>query len=326
MSSKQPKQRQPHKVTVLAYDGLCVFEFGIVTEIFGLHRPELGPPLYDLNISAIETAVLKMQGGLTLNAPVNLKAFEQADTIIIPGWRGAKEDVPNEIIDVLQKAHKAGTRLLSICSGIYVLAEAGLLGGRHATTHWRYIQDFSGRFPEVQIDPDALYLQDETIITSAGSSAGIDACLHVVRQDYGAAIANNFARRLVMHAHREGGQAQFIERPIPIDKTADQLSNLIVRIESDLAQPWTIDTMVAETGMSKRTFQRKFVALTGTSPSRWLTFQRVDAAREALETTHSTLDSIAHETGFSDTDALRYHFQAKLGVSPGVYRKRFFAA
>ncbi len=320
---KTTEPRVPHKVAVLAYDGLCSFEFGIVSEIFGLKRPELGLPLYDMAVSALETGSLKMQGGLGFVASVEPEIFDQADTIIIPGWRGPHADISTDIIQMLQRANARGARLVSICSGIYVLAAAGLLSGGHATTHWRYIDDFTQRYPLVKIDPDALYVEDGNIVTSAGSSAGIDACLHIVRQDYGAGIANTVARRLVMHAHREGGQAQFIERPIPTDQASGRISRLMVEIESNLSDAWSIPIMIAKTGMSKRTFQRKFTALTGSTPLRWLTGLRIDAARQALEATQLSLDVIAYQTGFSDADALHYHFQSKLGVTPSFYRKRF---
>ena len=203
-------------VVALAYDGLCTFEFGIAIEVFGLPRPEMGPDWYRFAVCAVDQGRMRAVGGFQLVADGGLELLEEAGTIIIPGWRSAHgAPVPPALIESLRRAHARGARLMSICSGVFVLAAAGLLSGRRATTHWRYVERLSAAYPDIKVEPDVLYVDEGSVLTSAGSAAGIDLCLHVVRHDFGAEVANRLARRLVVPPHREGGQAQFIERPMP---------------------------------------------------------------------------------------------------------------
>lgn len=315
--------RAPPGVAALVYDGLCTFEFGIVCEVFGLSRPELGGDLYKFTSVAAEAAPIRAAGGLLVTATGNREDLAGAAIVVIPGWRGKDEPVPAPLIDEIQAAHRRGARLLSICSGVFVLAAAGVLSHRRATTHWRYADALAERYPDVTVEADSLYVEDNNIITSAGSSAGIDACLHIVREDYGAKVANSVARRLVMHAHRQGGQAQFIEQPLPKVGGQHRLSLLMDEVRADLAAPYKITTMARQAGMSPRTFQRRFLGLTGVPAMQWLTQERVARSCLLLETTDLGVESIALEVGLGTSEALRYHFRKTLGVSPLDYRRRF---
>lgn len=310
-------------VAILTYDGLCTFEYGIVAEVFGLYRPEVGGYLYDVTSVSLEGKTLRAAGGLSFTVEGRLSEIETADTIVVPGWRGKDEPVPDAICDAIRAAHARGARLVSVCSGVYVLAACGVLNGRRATTHWRYAEDFRSKFPDVQLLPNELYVDEGDIITSAGSSAGIDACLHIVRRDYGPKIANTVARRLVMHAHRQGDQTQFIEQPMPKPNTGHRLSELMDTIRLELGGANTVASMAALAGMSERTFQRRFQAFTGVAIMQWLIQERVARACLLLETTDSSLDQIADVTGFGTAEAMRYHFRKALAVSPAEYRKRF---
>lgn len=322
MPKTKPTARRT-KIAILVYNGLCTFEYGIVAEVFGLNRPELGGYLYDVSSVSIENGPLQAAGGITITANGTLADLEAADTIVVPGWRGKDEPVPNVICDALNAAHRRGARVMSICSGIYVLAAAGLLSGRRATTHWRYIEDFLAKFADVDIQLNELYVDDGDIVTSAGSSAGIDACLHIIRTDYGSEIANSVARRLVMHSHRQGGQAQFIEQPIPKASGGHRLSEMMDRLRATLADEHGISSMAKMVAMSSRTFQRRFIALTGVSAMQWLTQERLSQSCLLLETTDMTIEQVSQVAGFGNSETMRYHFRQALSLSPTDYRKRF---
>lgn len=314
---------EPPLVVALVYDGLCTFEYGIVAEVFGLTRPELKRDLYRFASVSLERGKIRAAGGLTVTASGTDEDFENAHTIIVPGWRGKDEVVPEHIIKKLRTAHNRGVRIMSICSGVYVLAAAGLLNGRRVTTHWRYTDHFQQKFPDTSVQLDNLYVDEGDIITSAGSSAGIDACLHMVRKDYGAKIANTVARRLVMHAHRQGGQAQFIEQPVPKQGESHRLSELIEKIRNRLGDKHSIASMADIAGMSTRTFQRRFFASQGIAAMQWLMQERVSRSSFLLETSDLSVETISQTVGFSNAEALRYHFRQVLSVSPLEYRKRF---
>lgn len=317
------KMTKPPKVVALVYDGLCTFEFGIVSEVFGLPRPELGGDLYRFSSVALEDGPIRAAGGLEVRATGKCAELAKADIVVVPGWRGQDAEVPQAMIAEIGAAHSRGARLLSICSGVFVLAAAGVLGGRQVTTHWRYARALAARFPDLIVDPDRLYVEDGPVITSAGSSAGIDACLHIVRADYGSKVANSVARRLVMHAHRQGGQAQFIEQPIPQTGGQHRLSLMMDEVRGRLAEPHRIATMARQAGMSPRTFQRRFLGLTGVPAMQWLTQERVARSCTLLETTDLSVEAISDTVGMSTAEALRYHFRKSLGVSPLEYRRRF---
>lgn len=314
---------EPLTVAALVYDGLCTFEYGIVAEVFGLKRPELDRELYRFSSVAFQGGTLSAAGGLMVKATGTAKDWRNAHTIVIPGWYDKDEPVPETILKPLRQAHKRGARILSICSGGYVLAAAGLLEQRRATTHWQYANDFQSRYPNIIVEKNHLYIDEHNVVTSAGSSAGLDACLHIVRTDYGAKIANLVARRLVMHSHRQGNQAQFIETPAGKSGSDLRLSALMQTVRSSLSENHTIDSMAAQASMSTRTFQRRFLAHTGTSVMTWLTQEKLNRACQLLESTDSSIEHISNTTGFASVNALRYHFKQTIETSPAEYRKRF---
>ncbi len=301
------------RVVSLVYDGLCTFEFGITAEIFGLARPEAGPDWYQFKAVSLEDQVLHACGGLTVAATGTAADLHRAGTIIVPGWRGPDTPVPDQICDALVRAHRDGVRIISICGGAFVLAAAGLLDGRRATTHWRFAERLAQRYPAIEIDASCLYIDDGDILTSAGSSAGIDLCLHVVRSDFGAELANTVARRLVMYSHRQGGQSQFIERPVPLRREADRLSSILDHIQANLHQPHTVSSLACHVGMSGRTFQRRFRSLTGLPPLKWILRERLEQARILLETTATAPDDIARATGLGSAENLRLQFGRHYG-------------
>ena len=310
-------------VVALAYDGLCTFEFGVAVEIFGLERPEMGDDWYRFQIAAIEPGPLRAMGGFKISADGGLSLVERAGTIIVPGWRGADNPVPARVLKALQRAHRRGARLLSFCSGVFVLAATGLLDGKRATTHWRYSDRLIRAFPNVRVTPDVLYVDEGSILTAAGSAAGIDLSLHLIRRDWGAAAANTVARRLVVPPHRDGGQAQFIEAPVPEAREGGRLGQVLELMRADPASGTTIVQLARKAGMSRRTFIRRFKASTGTTPGAWLASARIARARELLKYSSHHIDKIATASGFGSAAALRHHFRRQMKVSPSAYRRQF---
>lgn len=311
-----------HLVAALAYDGLCTFEFGCTVEVFALERPELGIPWYRFGVCAERRGELTASGGVSVRVPHSLKLLQQASTIVIPGWRDPAEPPSQEIVRALQRAHRRGARLCSICSGVFVLAAAGLLDGRRATTHWKYAAQLQERHPLIQVEPNALYVDEGQVLTSAGSAAGLDMLLHLVRRDHGARIANQVAQRLVIPPHREGGQAQFIARPVAKDERG-RLARLMDFMRAHLEASHTLKSLAARAAMSPRTLQREFRAVTGLAPYQWLTRERVAHARELLETTRLPPARIAQRVGLKSEESLRHHFRARVGTAPARYRQQF---
>ncbi|MBA2673879.1 transcriptional regulator FtrA [Ramlibacter sp.] len=311
-----------HLVAALAYDGLCTFEFGCVVEMFALARPELGVDWYRFAVCAEERGPLAAAGGVHVTVSHSLALLGRADTIIVPGWRDPDELPSAAVIRRLQAAHKRGARIASICSGIFVLAAAGLLDGRSATTHWRYAQQLRARHPSIDLQPDSLYVDEGQILTSAGSAAGLDMMLHLVRRDHGAKVANLVAQRLVMAPHRLGDQAQFIARPVAADEAA-RLSRLMDWVRAHPARPHSLESLAERAAMSVRTLQRQFREACGLSPVEWLTRERVQIARELLENTRKPLGQVAALAGFGSDESFRRHFRLLAGTSPLAYRKQF---
>ena len=307
----------------MAYDGLCTFEYGCVYEIFGLPRPELDRPWYRFEACAAEPGPLRAAGGLSVQAPYDLDLVERADTVVVPGWKGADVPPPRPLLDALVRAEERGGRVASICSGVFVLAEAGLLDGKRATTHWRYAETLARRYPRIRVDPDVLYVDEGPILTSAGSAAGLDLCLHIVRCDHGAAVANNVARRLVLAPHREGGQQQFVETPVASSAGTGRLTALLDWLPAHIDEKPSVGDLARQAGMSLRSFQRKFREVTGSAPGDWLIRQRVAHARHLAETTDLTVEQIATRSGFGSVETLRYHFRRQVGTSPTSYRRSF---
>lgn len=315
--------RGPHVVT-LVYDGLCTFEFGVAYEIFGLPRPEMGDDWYRFSACAIEDGPLRAAGGLTVQVDRGLEVLAEADLIIVPGWRGIESAVPARLIVELQAASNRGARVMSLCSGVAVLAASGLLAGRKATTHWRYVNSIAQRYPDIAVDADVLYVDEDSVLTAAGSAAAIDLCLHVVRGDFGPDVANNVARRLVVPPHREGGQAQYIEAPVLKQREGARLGPLLEWMRERLQEDQPITVLAGRAGMSVRTFQRRFEATTGMSPGEWLLAERLRHARDLLEKQAAiSLDDVAVASGFGSLATMRHHFRERLAVSPSDYRKRF---
>jgi len=309
-------------VAAIAYDQLCSFEFGCAAEIFGLPRPEFGEDWYRFVTCAAEPGPLRALGGLHVTADADLSVLAQAGTVVIPGWKGTDVEPSAELIRALRAAYENGARLVTICSGVFVLAAAGILTNERVTTHWRYVDKLQKRYPKLQVDPNVLYVDAGRVLTSAGSAAGLDLCLHLVRRDYGPLIANQVARRLVMAPHRNGGQAQFIERPV-MPRTNHRLADVIGELSERLHEPLTIAAMAERAAMSPRTFTRRFQDATGRSPLEWLNDSRVERARELLETTDLSVEEIASQCGFGASATLRHHFRTKLSLSPMAYRARF---
>ncbi|MYM95096.1 transcriptional regulator FtrA [Duganella vulcania] len=311
-----------HLVVALAYDRLCTFEFGCTVELFALERPELDVDWYDFAVCAIEPGPIRAAGGITVQAPYAPELLERADTIVIPGWRDADEPPPPAMLEAIRAAHRRGARLCSICSGVFVLAAAGVLDGQRATTHWRYADRLAQRYPQIQVQPDDLYVDNGQVITAAGSAAGLDMLLHLVRRDYGAKVGNLVARRLVVAPHREGGQAQFLPRPMARGEQG-RLSRLMDWLRSHPAQPHTVDSMAARAAMSPRTLQRQFQQATGFGPVEWLIRERIALVKDMLEEPDLPLARIAERAGFGSEESLRHHFRRLAATTPAAYRRRF---
>lgn len=320
-----PPLRQP-LVVALAYDGLGTFELGLVVEVFGLERPEMGRDWYRFAVAALEPGPLRATGGLRLQASGGLELFRQAHTIVIPGWRGVQAPVPEVLCRALTRAHRRGARVMSICSGVFVLAAAGLLDGRRATTHWKYLDQLAERSPRVLVERDVLYVDEGSVLTSAGSAAGLDLCLHVVRRDYGLAAVNRVARRLVMPPHREGGQRQYVEAPVLTSELGSRLGPVIDSLHQRTGPIPGIAQLAREAAMSERNFVRKFKETTGLAPGAWLVRERVARARASLETTDLPIEQVADAVGFSNAAALRHHFRRLFALSPAQYRARWRSA
>ncbi len=313
-----------HLVVALAYNGLCTFEFGCTVELFALDRPELGVQWYDFAVCALEQGPLRAAGGITISAPHDFTLLERADTIVIPGWRNADEDPPPALLAQLRSAHARGARLCSICSGVFILAAAGLLDGCRATTHWRYADKLARRYPAIDVQPDHLYVDSGQVITSAGSAAGLDMLLHLVRRDYGAHVGNLVAQRLVVPPHREGGQAQYLPRPMAHDEKG-RLARLIDWVRVHPAEPHTVASMAARASMSPRTLQRQFQDATGMGVIAWLVRERVAVVKDLLETSALPLSLVAERAGFGSDESLRRHFRRLTATTPTAYRRQFQA-
>jgi AraC family transcriptional activator FtrA len=312
-------------VVALVYDGLCTFEFSIAAEIFGLSRPEMGKGWYRFATCAIEPGRLQAHGGLLIEARFGLEIVSMADLIVMPGWKGIEVPVPARLLTRLRDAWHRGARLASICSGAFVLAATGLLDGRRATTHWRYADALQTAHSCVSVDSGVLYVDEDRLLTSAGSAAGIDLMLHIVRQDFGADAANSVARRLVTPPHRSGGQAQFIERPVPA-VLRHELSPLLDRVRARVNEPWPLLRLARAAAMSERTFLRRFADATGNTPGAWLADIRIEFAQRLLERTVLSVEEVARQSGFGSVATLRHHFVRGKGVAPRDYRERFTRA
>ncbi len=309
---------------MLAYDGVALFELSIACEVFGAQDDlEIDVPWYDLRVCGPQPSVCTDRG-LRIDVPHRLAAAAHADTVVVPPPPESGE-YPEELLAVVRRAHDRGARVVSLCTGAFVLAEAGLLDGRRATTHWAECPALRQRYPGVQVDPDVLYVDDGDVLTSAGSAASLDLCLHIVDTDFGAAVAADLARELVVPPHRDGGQAQYIRSPMPDPHTDELFTGTLTWLQEHLDEQVTVTDLARRSAMSRRTFARRFADSTGTTPYRWLLRQRVQLAQRMLESTDESVDSIAVHTGFVTAGNLRKHFARFLDTTPLAYRRTFVA-
>ena len=310
-------------VATVLLDGVHPFELGVVSEVFGLDRSDEGLPVYDFAVVSAEGPLLHTHAGFDMTVGTDLDRLEEADLITVPaGDSYVEREFPPEMLRALNRAVERGAYVLSVCSGVFVLGAAGLLDGRRCASHWRHTELLAARYPLAKVELDVLYVDDDRVITSAGTAAGIDACLHLVRKEQGVAVANGIARRMVVPPHREGGQAQYVDRPLPRAQT-DTVAGVLSWMERHLDREVTVEELAARALMSPRTFARRFQQETGTTPYRWLLGQRVLLARELLESTGSTVDAIAVRAGFGNAATMRHHFVRWAGTTPQAYRRAF---
>lgn len=321
---------KPPEIAILAFDGISPFHLSVPCLVFE-DRPWTGLPSYRLRICAGESASkghLHTTAGFAVQTKLTLEDAARADVLIVPSWRNPQERPPAPMVKTVRAAYERGATVVGLCLGAFVLAEAGLLDGREATTHWSAVDAFSIRYPRVRLVPDVLYVDadDGRMVTSAGTAAGLDCCLHLVRLWHGAEVANRIARRLVVAPHRQGGQAQYIEQPLHDAPGGDRLSDLLNWAVAHLAEPHTLDTLAGRVAMSRRNFTRRFRELTGTTVGQWLLGQRLAHAQRLLETTRQPVDAVAQLSGFGSAVSLRQHFGKAYHTSPSAYRAMFAQA
>ncbi|HEX9353420.1 MAG TPA: helix-turn-helix domain-containing protein [Streptosporangiaceae bacterium] len=327
-------------VAVVVMNGFTPFELGVLCEVFGVDRTDDGLPAYDFAVVSGETtasgeaaapAPLTSAAGFTLSTPHGLDRLREADLVAVAAVSDDQIGThtpgpfPVPLSEALRATVDRGARVLSVCTGAFVLGAAGLLDGRRCTTHWRHAPALARQHPSAIVNPDVLYVDEDPVITSAGTAAGIDACLHLVRKEQGSRVANGIARRMVIPPHREGGQAQYVDRPVAMP-ACDTLGDVISWMQRHLGEPVTVRQLATRARMSERTFARRFVQETGTTPLRWLTGQRILLAQELLEETAETVDVIADRAGFGNAATLRHHFRAWRGTTPQAYRHAFCPA
>lgn len=319
---KAAKVAEPHTVAVVVYDGVHPFELGVACEIFGHdYSAAFGVPWYRMFVCGAASQVT-MHVGLRLQVPCGLEAVQAAGTVIVPPTQ-LRGQVPGEVLDALREAGRSGRRIMSLCTGAFVLAAAGILDGHPATTHWSSCADLARLHPRIRVDPGVLYVDDGNVLTSAGSAASIDLCLHVVQRDYGTEVATRLARDLVVPLQRDGGQAQYIEAPVPALDSANLFADTVAWLQRHLDQAVSVDDLARRAAMSPRTFARRFVASTGITPYQWLVRERIRLAQRLLETSDLPVDAVAARSGFGSADNFRKHFARVLRTSPQAYRRSF---
>lgn len=319
-----PSQRPAPSVTrvaVVAFDQISPFHLSVPCAVFG--DTPLGAPGFSVVVCAAERGPLRTSAGFEIVVREGLSALAKADIIIVPSWRDPNEKPPAMLLQALVQAHGRGALVVGLCLGAFVLAEAGLLARRRATTHWAYADDFARRFPQVRLDPDVLYVEEERVLTSAGTAAGIDCCLHLLRCRHGSEVANRAARRLVVPPHRQGGQRQFIDRPVPATRRDSHLGGLLDEVRATLDQAHDLDSLAARASLSRRSLTRHFRALTGSNFGDWLLGERLGRVQHLLEGTDHSVEAIAALAGFGSVVSLRLHFRKRFGVSPSAWRQTF---
>lgn len=322
-ATRPPEAAKPVSVAVIAFDGISPFHLSVPCLVFGEDRRELGVPPFRLRICSAEGGRLRTSAGFDIGGVQSLKGLVNADLVIVPSWRDIHEPAPAALIRALQRAHQRGARIVGLCLGAFVVAEAGLLDGRGATTHWHFAAQFAERFPRVALDARVLYLDEGDVVTSAGTAGGLDCCLHLLRQHCGVDVANRVACRLVLAPHRAGGQQQFIEQPLPATTRDAKFGDLLAWVGEHLDTAHDVESLAARAAMSRRTFTRRFRQATGSTVVQWLTNQRLSRARRLLETTDQGMEWIAEQAGFGSAISLRQHFAAALATSPSRYRAQY---
>ncbi len=310
-------------VAVIAFNGISPFHLSVPCAIFGEDRTSAGIPRFELLVCAAENGVLQTTAGFSIETRYGLNELSKAATIIVPSWRDPAELPPQALLDALRLANQQGARIVGLCLGSFVLAAAGLLDGRPATTHWLWADELATRYPLIRVNPDVLYVDDGEIITSAGTAAGIDCCLHVLRRQYGAKIANDVARRMVVPPHRQGGQAQYIQQPVRHISGIDHFAEMLDWATGNLDKPLSLDMLAERARMSRRTFTRRFRQVMGNTVGEWLLSQRLSLSQQLLETTDRSIELIAEQAGFGSTASLRQHFNQTFKISPSNYRREF---
>jgi AraC family transcriptional regulator, transcriptional activator FtrA len=310
---------------MIVFDGVALFEMAVASDVFGtdITHPD-GRPLYRLSICGPAPAIMT-EANFKMEVPAGLDVAAGAHTIVVPPAMFPGREVPPEVLDTLRRARDEGKRILSLCSGAFVLAAAGLLDGHTATTHWSECAALARLYPRVRVDPRVLYVDEGNLLTSAGSAASLDLCLHVVQRDYGTEVATRIARDLVVPLHRPGGQAQYIETPMQSPVEPDLFGDTLAWLREHLQEPVTVSDLSDRAAMSSRTFARRFLASTGTTPLQWILAERIRLAQRLLETTHLPVDAIAHQSGFGTADNLRKHFSRTVRTTPQSYRRAFQA-
>lgn len=317
-----------HSVAILAYDGMSGFESGSAAEIFGMTELSemfsagITRPWYTVKLCA-EAPEFRMLGGATVRTPYGLADLAAADTVIIPSVHDVTAPISAQLVEAIDAAHQRGARLVSICSGAFALAAAGVLDGRSATTHWIYVDLLQQKYPHIDVDPAPLYVDGGDVLTSAGCAAGLDLCLHIVRSDHGTQVANDVARRLVISPHRAGGQAQYIETPVPEPTTDGRIAEGMAWALTHLDRPISLDELAHRSAMSRRSYLRQFAKATGTTPIKWLIAQRIQASLALLESSSLSIEQIATRVGFESPVTFRHHFVRQVRTTPSDYRSCF---
>lgn len=315
------------RIAVIAFDGINPFHLSVPCQVFGAQRADCDGATFDVKVCAEDPgAPLTTTAGFDIVATHGLAALSRADIVILPSWHSDCRPAPHSLLQALRRAHQRGAQVVGLCVGAFPLAEAGLLDGRTATTHWALADTMSERYPKIRVDREVLYVDEGEVVTSAGVAAGLDCCLHLLRQLCGAEIANRVARQLVVAPHRQGGQAQFIERPLPVTGSDDRFAQVLAWVGEDLTQDHSIDVLAERALMSRRNFTRHFRQATGTSVKQWLLNQRLAHARHLLESSEVSVEMVAQQAGFGSALSLRQHFRATLRTSPSEYRKLYRSA